>query len=79
MIRFILVAGLFMVVLFLLLPEDVELNILGIKIIALYFFAGIIYLLTTLLLWLFFKINKTPITMLDEYISKKIFKQVRNN
>lgn len=79
MIKFILITGLFIVVLFLLLPEDRELNILGIKIIALYFFGGIIYLFATLLLWLFFKIKKTPITMADEYIYKKVFKQIHNN
>lgn len=79
MIKFILITGLFIVVLFLLLPEDRELNILGIKIIALYFFGGIIYLFATLLLWLFFKIKKTPITMADEYIYKKIFKQIHNS
>lgn len=79
MIKFILIAGLFIVVLFLLLPENTALNFLGIKIIALYFFGGILYLLATLLLWLFFKIKKTPITMADEYIHKKVFKQTYNN
>lgn len=79
MIKFILIAGLFIVVLFLLLPEDITLNILGIKIIALYFLGGIIYLFATLLLWLFFKIKKTPITMVDDYIYKKVFKQICNN
>lgn len=79
MIKSILIVGLFIVVLFLLLPENTELNILGIKIIALYFFGGIIYLFSTLLLWLFFKIKKTPITIADEYIYKKLFKQIYNN
>lgn len=79
MIRFVLIAGLFIVVLFLLLPEDPALNILGIKIIALYFFGGIIYLPITLLLWLFFKIKKTPITMADDYIYKKVFKHIHSS
>ncbi|PAF54379.1 hypothetical protein BKH42_00220 [Helicobacter sp. 13S00482-2] len=73
MIKFVLILGIFIAAIFLLIPNSEILNNLGIITIAIYFFAGVGYLLLILLLWLIFNIKKTPIEILDEYIHKKIF------
>lgn len=78
MIKSILILGMFVGVGFLLIPDNDMFNNLGIIIIAIYFLVEIIYLIVILLLWLIFKIKKTPIEMVDEYIYQKFFILFKN-
>lgn len=75
MIKAILIGGIFFVVIFLLLPNNENLNNLGVKIIGLYFLAGMIYLPLTIL-WIFFSINKTPLESIDHLIYEKWLKKI---
>ncbi|PAF48172.1 hypothetical protein BKH46_02370 [Helicobacter sp. 12S02634-8] len=74
MIKTTLIGGIFFVVFFLLLPENQGLNNLGIKIIGLYFFAGVLYFSLIVILWVFFGI-KAPIESIDGFIYEKWLKK----
>ncbi|PAF51968.1 hypothetical protein [Helicobacter sp. 13S00477-4] len=75
MIRSILIGGIFAIVLFLLLPDNKTLNNLGIELISLYFFGGIIYI-PIMVLWMWiFNIKRTPFESIDNLIYEKYFKK----
>lgn len=75
MVRLVLLGSVFIVVIFLLLPDNLYLNNLGVNIIAAYFFMGIIYFFGILFLWLVFKIRKPFFEDIDEVIYKKYVKK----
>ncbi|PAF41313.1 hypothetical protein [Helicobacter sp. 11S03491-1] len=74
MLKTILISGVFLIVIFLLMPDNRTLNDLGIKMIGLYFFAGIVYFPIVIILWLFFNI-RSPIGIIDDFIYEKFLKK----
>lgn len=75
MIRSILLGSVFVVVIFLLLPDNLYLNNLGTNIIVIYFFVSVIYFFGILILWLVFKIYKPFFEDIDEFIYEKYLKK----
>ncbi|PAF42498.1 hypothetical protein [Helicobacter sp. 11S02596-1] len=76
MVKTALISGIFLVVIFLLLPNNEDLNSLGVKIIGLYFLTGLLYLPFTII-WIFFSSNnKTPIETIDDFIYQKWLKKL---